>query len=85
MGGALRSTETVQASNDPSMGKAKSQLLVSPVVKEGWDYGKSWKERKKRETKSESECRVARVIALFLQASRTRYDNRKGIQVARLS
>lgn len=39
MGGALRSTETVQASNDPSMGKAKSQLLVSPVVKEGWYYG----------------------------------------------
>lgn len=40
---------------------------------------------KKKGDKSESECRVARVIALFLQASRTRYDNRKGIQVARLS
>lgn len=63
MGGALRSTETVQASNDPSMGKAKSQLLVSPVVKEGLYYGSLGK--KKKGDKSESECRVARVIALF--------------------
>lgn len=47
MGGALRRTETVQASNDPSMGKAKSQLLVSPVVKEGWDYERKKKGRQK--------------------------------------
>lgn len=60
--------------------RLKSQLLstISPVVKEGG--GESWVhgEQKKRE----SECRVARVIALFfflLEASRTWYDNRKGI------
>lgn len=50
MGGALRSTETVQASNDPSMGEAKSQLLVSPGRKRRMVLWKSWKE-KKRETK----------------------------------
>lgn len=61
----LRSTETVQASNDPSkvtdaeMGKAKSQRLVHL-----WDYGSLGK-KKKTNDKNESECRVARVIALL--------------------